>query len=57
MKQKDLILYAGDLNEADIFFRLGVIFLCVGSFYMFNKNLVYPTVFSAIILTTSIKFI
>jgi|TARA_Y100000991_G_C21727634_1_gene244914 hypothetical protein len=57
MKQKDLILYAGDLNEADIFFRLGVIFLCVGSFYMFNKNLVYPTVFSAIILTTLIKFI
>ena len=54
---KVVIFPAGDLNEADIFLRLGVVFLCVGSFYLFNKNLVYPTVLSAIILTTLIKFI
>ena len=48
---------AGDLSEADVFLRLGVVFLCVGSFYMFNKNLVYPTVLSAILLTALIKFI
>ena len=54
---KVVIFPAGDLNEADIFLRLGVVFLCVGSFYLFNKNLVYPTVLSAIILTTLIKII
>ena len=54
---KVVIFPAGDLNEADIFLRLGVVFLCVGSFYLFNKNLVYPTVLSAIILTTLIRII
>tara|TARA_Y100000591_G_scaffold47112_1_gene35520 strand:- start:463 stop:795 length:333 start_codon:yes stop_codon:yes gene_type:complete len=54
---KVVIFPAGDLNEADIFLRLGVVFLCVGSFYLFNKNLVYPTVLSAIILSTLIRFI
>ena len=54
---KVVIFPAGDLNEADVFLRLGVVFLCVGSFYLFNKNLVYPTVLSAIILTALIKII
>ena len=54
---KVVIFPAGDLNEADIFLRLGVVFLCVGSFYLFNKNLVYPTVLSAIILTSLIRII
>ena len=54
---KVVIFPAGDLNEAEIFLRFGVVFLSVGSFYLFNKNLVYPTVLSAIILTTLIKFI
>ncbi len=54
---KVVIFPAGDLNEADIFLRLGVVFLCVASFYIFNKNLVYPTVLSAILLTILIKFI
>ena len=53
---KVVVFPAGDLSEADIFLRLGVVFLCVGSFYMFNKNLVYPTVLSAILLTVLIKF-
>ena len=54
---KVVIFPAGDLNEADVFLRLGVVFLCVGSFYIFNKNLVYPTVLSAILLTVLIKFV
>ena len=54
---KVVVFPAGDLSEADVFLRLGVVFLCAGSFYMFNKNLVYPTVLSAILLTTLIKFI
>jgi len=54
---KVVIFPAGDLVEADVFLRLGVVFLCVGSFYMLNKNLVYPTVLSAILLTVLIKFI
>tara|TARA_B100000287_G_scaffold393481_1_gene406736 strand:- start:71 stop:403 length:333 start_codon:yes stop_codon:yes gene_type:complete len=54
---KVVIFPAGDLNEADVFLRLGVVFLCVGSFYIFNKNLVYPTVLSAILLAALMKFI
>ena len=54
---KVVVFPAGDLSEADVFLRLGVVFLCVGSFYIFNKNLVYPTVLSAILLTFLIKFI
>ena len=54
---KVVIFPAGDLNEANIFIRISVVFLCVGSFYMFNKNLVYPTVLSVILLTALIKII
>ena len=52
-----VVFPAGDLIEADLFLRLGVVLFCVGSFYLFNKNLVYPTVLSAIILTSLIKFV
>ena len=54
---KVVVFPAGDLIEADLFLRLGVVLFCVGSFYLFNKNLVYPTVLSAIILTSLIKFV
>jgi len=54
---KVVVFPAGDLAQAEIFLRLGVVFLCVGAFFMFNKNLVYPTVLSAILLTILIKFI
>ncbi len=54
---KVVIFPAGNLIEASIFLRLGVVFLCVISFYIFKKNLVYPTVLSAILLTILIKFI
>ncbi len=54
---KVVIFPAGDLAQVDVFLRLGVVFLCVGAFFVFNQNLVYPTVLSAIILTSLIKFI
>ncbi len=54
---KVVIFPAGDLIEADIFLRLSVVILCVTAFYIFKKNLVYPTILSAIILTVLIKFI
>ena len=54
---KVVIFPSGDLNEAGIFLRLGVVILCVTAFYIFKKNLVYPTVLSAILLTVLIKFI
>ena len=54
---KVVIFPAGDLIEADIFLRLGVVILCVTAFYIFKKNLVYPTILSAILLTVLIKFI
>ena len=54
---KVVIFPAGDLIEADIFLRLGVVILCVTAFYIFKKNLVYPTVLPAILLTVLIKFI
>ena len=54
---KVVIFPAGDLAQADVFLRLSVVFLCVGTFFMFNKNLVYPTVLSAILLAILIKII
>ena len=54
---KVVIFPAGDLAQADVFLRLSVGFLCVGTFFMFNKNLVYPTVLSAILLAILIKII
>tara|TARA_Y100001970_G_C13829488_1_gene648998 strand:+ start:319 stop:654 length:336 start_codon:yes stop_codon:yes gene_type:complete len=54
---KVVIFPSGDLNEADIFLRFGVVILCVTAFYIFKKNLVYPTILSAILLTVLIKFI
>ena len=35
---KVVIFPAGDLIEADIFLRLGVVILCVTAFYIFKKN-------------------
>ena len=54
---KVVIFPSGDLNEAGIFLRLGVVILCVTAFYIFKKNLVYPTILSAILLSVLIKFI
>ena len=45
-----VIFPAGELAESSIFIRLFVITLCVLMFLFTKKNLVYPTVLSAILL-------
>ena len=46
-----VIFPSGSLSEIDYFIRLIVIVLSVMIFYLTKKNLVYPTIFSAIILS------
>ena len=46
-----LIFPNGILEETSYFIRLIVIFTSILIFYLTKKNLVYPTVFSAIMLT------
>ena len=45
-----IIFPSGALAEVDYLVRLIVIFVSISIFYFTKKNLVYPTVFSAIIL-------
>ena len=45
-----IIFPAGILSESDYLIRFIVIFTSILIFYLSKKNLVYPTVFSAIIL-------
>ena len=54
---KVVVFPAGDLVEANIFIRLLVVFVCVFVFLTAKRNLVYPTVLSAILLTILIKFL
>ena len=46
-----VIFPSGTLNEADYLLRFIVIALSIIIFYLTKKNLVYPTLFSAIILS------
>ena len=46
-----LIFPNGDLMESSHLARIIVVFVSITIFYMTKKNLVYPTVFSAIILS------
>ena len=46
-----VIFPSGSLSEIDYLIRLIVVFLSVVVFYLTKKNLVYPTIFSAIILS------
>ena len=46
-----VIFPSGTLNEVDYLIRFIVIALCIVVFYLTKKNLVYPTLFSAIILS------
>ena len=46
-----LVFPSGDLSEVSYLLRLIVIILSIFIFYITKKNLVYPTVFSAIILS------
>ena len=45
------IFPAGDLAEADFFIRLIVVILSLIIFFLTKKNLVYPTIFSALMLS------
>ena len=47
---RSIIFPAGVLSEADYLIRLIVLILSILIFYITKRNLVYPTVFSAIIL-------
>ena len=46
-----VIFPLGSLSEIDYLIRLVVVVLSIGVFYLTKKNLVYPTLFSAIILS------
>ena len=46
-----LVFPSGDLSEASYLIRIIVILLSILIFYATKRNLVYPTVFSAIIMT------
>ena len=46
-----IIFPSGTLNEVDYFIRFIVVFLAIIIFYLTKKNLVYPTLFSGIILS------
>ena len=54
---KIVVFPAGDLAEANVSIRLLVVFICVSVFLIAKRNLVYPTVLSAILLTVLIKFL
>ena len=45
-----VVFPAGELAESSIFIRLFVVTLCVTMFLFTKKNLVYPTVLSAVAL-------
>ena len=46
-----IIFPAGVLAEADLLVRIVVIIICIVIFIVFKKNLVLPTIISAILLT------
>jgi branched-subunit amino acid transport protein len=54
---KVVVFPAGDLVEASNLVRFIVVSICVGVFFITKRNLVYPTVLSAILLTILIKFV
>ena len=54
---KIVIFPAGDLAEINYLIRLLVVLVCIAVFFIAKRNLVYPTVLSAILLTILIKFL
>ena len=46
-----VIFPSGTLNEVDYLMRFIVVVISIAIFYLTKKNLVYPTLFSAIILS------
>tara|TARA_B100001029_G_C15029731_1_gene436105 strand:+ start:865 stop:1188 length:324 start_codon:yes stop_codon:yes gene_type:complete len=49
---RSIIFPAGVLSESDYLIRFIVIIFSISIFYITKRNLVYPTVFSAIILAS-----
>ena len=45
-----IIFPAGVLAESELFIRLAVFVVCIALFVITNKNLVIPTIFSAVFL-------
>ena len=52
-----VVFPSGSLSEIDYFIRFLVIVLSVAIFYLTKKNLVYPTLFSAMILSLLSSFV
>ena len=52
-----VVFPSGSLSEIDYFIRFIVIVLSVMIFYLTKKNLVYPTLFSAMILSLLSSFV
>ena len=52
-----VIFPSGSLSEIDYLVRFIVVFLSILVFYLTKKNLVYPTIFSAIILSLFSSYI
>ena len=52
-----VIFPLGSLAEVDLSVRIFVVFLCIIIFFLTKKNLVYPTIFSAIILSLITSFV
>ena len=46
-----VIFHSGSISEVDYLIRFVVVILSIVIFYLTKKNLVYPTLFSAIILS------
>ena len=46
-----IIFPAGVLAESELIIRLVVLIICIAIFVLFKKNLVLPTIFSAILLS------
>ena len=54
---KVVVFPAGELGEASNLIRLIVVLVSVAVFFIAKRNLVYPTILSAILLTALIKFV
>ena len=52
-----VIFPSGSLSEIDYSIRFIIVFLSIIIFYLTKKNLVYPTLFSAIILSLVSSFL
>tara|TARA_Y100000816_G_scaffold66126_1_gene43914 strand:- start:87 stop:404 length:318 start_codon:yes stop_codon:yes gene_type:complete len=46
-----LLFPSGDLSETTLLLRVIIILISISIFYLTKRNLVYPTIFSAIIMT------